>query len=818
MEKEQSDDLAQHMPEWESEADIPPSDPMPIGEALRRLCTAKRMPIASLARKLGVSRNTASDYVNGNRAPDRARLKSIMDALECTRAEKRFLLEAYVGFRIVPTSHNMPPMRTRCFTGREDLLERLDHQLTLQSPVALTQPVSVTGLGGIGKTEMALEYAYRHRSAYRHVLWATADSQEKLITEIRRLAASLRLPEKDENDPYRVVSAVRDWLNEHPNWLLILDNVEDLSLVTWVIPSEPPGAVLLTTRLQATDPVALALAVQPMPTKEGALLLLRRTKRLAPDAPLTAALSHDRRQAFKIAETVGGLPLALDQAAAYIEGTGCALAKYLALYEDHPAELLAQRARYPAHHPHPESVVRTFSLCFERVEQESPPAADLLRLCAFLAPDAIPETLITQGAAHLGPVLGPAVVDPYGFDEAMEVLRSWSLVHRDPNREELSLHRLLQMVLRDQMSEAVQQEWIRSCIRLLDQAFQPSVNLTVKRRLEVDSDGVVCMGEKPTVETEWCKRLVPHVLVMVAPSTARPTPMIEATPLFQKTADFLSDLEWFVGAAEPLYQHVIQMLERALGPDHLDLAAALEDLAWHYSCWRDMHDQAEPLLQRALQIREKAVGPDPPDVTAALEGLLHGWQGEQQEVAHYIHERVIQMRERAVGPGYPNMEDARKGLAWINDWREKHAYTEAVLLLSAITQEYERSHGIDTTAVALMELKELGMSAQAELPLQDETEQPDDSEVDRSCYERLEEFRGWQRLYAQAELLFQRVIQIHEVISGSRSRGSDRGTRIPPQLRELLSKRRPRTWATFKYEASLAPDELRRYVKASRPW
>ncbi len=378
--------------------------------------------------------------------------------------------KGHAGVRIVRSSHNVPySSRTPYFTGRKELLEQLDHHLAFQSPVALTQPISISGLGGIGKTQVALEYAHHHQRHYRHVLWAAADSRETLITEMRKLARSLDLPEEDEKDPNRIVSAVRDWLAAYPNWLLILDNVEDLNLVTWFMPLQPLGAVLLTTRLQTTEPIALALTVETMPKEVGALLLLRRTKRLAPDAPLDVASAHDEYlHAQEISQRLGGLPLALDQAGAYILGTRCALADYQLVYDKQHATLLARRAKVPTDHPHPESVTTTFSLAFERVQGEDPAAADLLRLCAFLAPDAIPETFITEGAAHLGPVLAPVVADPYAFNEVIEVLGSLSLIQRDASERTLSLHRLVQVVLRDQMSDAVQQDWIARCLLLLD--------------------------------------------------------------------------------------------------------------------------------------------------------------------------------------------------------------------------------------------------------------------------------------------------------------------------------------------------------------
>src|SRR5207302_10658956 len=142
----------------------------------------------------------------------------------------------------------------------------------------------------------------------------------------------------------------------------------------------------------------------------GALLLLRRIGRLAPDAPLEQAEASDRAIALTIAQELGGLPLALDQAGAYIEEIQCSLADYLQLYRGQRTELLKARGGLVPDHPEP--VATTWSLSFTQVEQRSPAAADLLRLCAFLHPDAIPEEIITEGAGYLGPELQAVATNP----------------------------------------------------------------------------------------------------------------------------------------------------------------------------------------------------------------------------------------------------------------------------------------------------------------------------------------------------------------------------------------------------------------------
>ena len=176
---------------------------------------------------------------------------------------------------------NVPYRRNPYFTGREDLLTRLHELLHSGKATALTQPQAISGLGGIGKTQTAVEYAYRYRGDYQAVLWASAASRETLISDFVALAALLQLPERDVADQGVVVAAVKRWLASNKDWLLILDNADDLELAAEFMPLESSGHILLTTRAQSTGTIANSLEVEKMEQPEGALLLLRRAKHLS---------------------------------------------------------------------------------------------------------------------------------------------------------------------------------------------------------------------------------------------------------------------------------------------------------------------------------------------------------------------------------------------------------------------------------------------------------------------------------------------------------------------------------------------------------
>ncbi len=304
---------------------------------------------------------------------------------------------------------NLPYRRNPFFTGREDLLRQLRDNLTRNKAAALTQPrqpqsqqssqqaQAISGLGGIGKTQTAIEYAYRHHDNYRYILWINAATLDTLISSFIELAGLLKLPERDEKDQRIVVAAVRNWFATHDGWLAIFDNADDLALVEDYLPPGGKGHLLITTRAQAPGDLANGLEVEKMDAQEGMLLLLRRARVLAPDAPLEQASPADREAAEAVMRELDGLPLALDQAGAYIEETQCSVASYLEQYRKRQTHFLQRRGGIGKQRHEP--VARTWDMSFQKVEELDPIAAELLRFCAFLAPDAIPEQLISGWCA-----------------------------------------------------------------------------------------------------------------------------------------------------------------------------------------------------------------------------------------------------------------------------------------------------------------------------------------------------------------------------------------------------------------------------------
>ena len=340
----------------------------------------------------------------------------------------------------------VPYQRNPCFTGREELLAQIHTHFASQQALALC------GLGGIGKTQIALQYAHQYQQEYQAVLWTVASTSAALFSGYVAIADELNLQPKLT----KTVKAVKQWLATHTKWLLILDNANDLAIISAFLPARLSGHVLLTTQAQATGRLAHRIEVDPLPQESGTLLLLRRAGLLAPDADLGDAAPIDEASARAICEELAGLPLAIDQAGAYIEEMQCSLSDYQEHYQMHRYHLLERRGGLIANHL--QSVTTTFTLAFEQVRQKNEAALELLKFCAFLAPP-IPLSLITQGTVYLGALLGPVTADPFQLDQALSTLQAYSLIQRDGKNRTLSLHPLVRAVIQESMTVHERAQW-----------------------------------------------------------------------------------------------------------------------------------------------------------------------------------------------------------------------------------------------------------------------------------------------------------------------------------------------------------------------
>jgi tetratricopeptide (TPR) repeat protein len=529
-----------------------------------------------------------------------------------------------------PKLWNIPLRQNPFFTGRAQVLSSLHTMLLANQSAALVQPPAISGLGGIGKTQTAIEYAYRHREEYHAVFWVQANSRETLIADSTKIATLLDLPEQNAREPEVTILAVKHWLESNTSWLLIFDNADDLSIVSEILPSKNSGHILFTTRATAMGELAKRVEIDEMDIEEGALLLLRRAKILTLDASLESASEADLATARTIAKAMDGLPLALDQAGAYIEETGCALPDYLQLYLNQPTDLLQERGERKDYHPDP--VAKTWALSFAKVQQANPAAADLLRFCAFLAPDDIPEEIIIKAPKDIGTELQSLVGDQHKLNLAIRELLKYSLIRRDSNKHTIVVHRLAQAVLRNEMDEEIQKQWAERTIRAINQSF-PNV--------------------KNVEEWPKCQQWLPHALVCAEFIEKWKLSFEEAARLLNEAGYYLQDHAQYA-EVEPLYKRALAIREEVLGEKHPDTAQSLNNLGLLYKI-QGKYAEAELLYERALAIYEEVLGEKHHDTALSLNNLagLYYTQGKYAE-AEPLYERALAIREEVLGKRHPD--------------------------------------------------------------------------------------------------------------------------------------------------------------------
>ncbi len=603
---------------------------------------------------------------------------------------------------------------------------------------------------GVGKTQLALQYAKLHRKDYAAGLWVSAASRETLLSGFAALAEVLNLPERNEGDQKKVVAAVRRWLDTTDQaWLLILDNADELELLQGFLPSGR-GHCLLTTRPQDVHALATAERVKSMEPTDGALLLLRRAGHLRPEQSLDAAHVKDRDQATILAGELGGLPLALDQAGAFVAATGVSLAEYLDLYRQRGQTLRAERGQHPLAHP---SVTVTFTLAFEQAAQRNPAAVELLRACAFLHPDAIPEELLIEGTPEWGELLATVLVDPLAHAKLFATLNRFSLIVRDPDAKTLTLHRVVQAVLQDELDADDQRFWAERAVRAVHRGFP-----------------------NPKEFSAWpqCERLLPQAQTAVVWIARWDFAFVEGACLLNQAAGYLHQYgRW--AEIEPFVQRALTIWERALGPDHPVVAINLNNLAALYR-EQGRGAEAEPLYQRALAIEEYTLGHDHPHVAASLNNLaaLYHDQGRYAE-AESLLQRALAIEEHTLGHDHPAVAQSINNLAALYHAQGRRAKAEPLFQRALAIRERILDPDHPDVATSLNNLARLyhdqSRHAEAEPLLQraldiwERTLGPDHSNIARSL-NNLAALYHDQGRYAEAEPLVLRALTLLECTLG----------------------------------------------------
>ncbi|MBI4400180.1 MAG: tetratricopeptide repeat protein [Nitrospirae bacterium] len=694
---------------------------------------------------------------------------------------------------------NVPYCRNRFFTGREEVLDQMQKNLASAGAAALTQPREIGRFGGIGKTQTAVEYAYLHRGQYRAVLWARAHSRDALVADTVATARLVGLPEKPSQASGSSVAAVRRWLERTAGWLLILDSADDPALVEDLVPRGHRGHLLLISGPQGWDGVGVAnpIVVDAWLPVEAGQFLLKRTGR----QDLQGAESNAVDQ---LAQELDGLPLALEQAGAYIAKSQCDFQEYLFLYRRHGLDLMERPGSVTGKYPPP--VATACSLTIEHVTQQFPASADLLRASAFLDPDAIPLELIARGCEALGPSfvasLSSTSVGQPALEEVLEPLVDYSLVSRTSDPRTYCIHRFIQAVVRDSLSKAVQRQWAERAVRAMERAF-PEVALST---------------------WDLCERFLPHAEACVTLIQAWDVKCEEAEKLLTRLWEYArqrsgeahaAPIEGPVPAGEEAALLTPDPCEAMLGPaDAPGPAPAIEPAppSDHApAAPQNLAGEAEPLVEQTQQLETPLPVPDAPvpvdpvppgspaivpvegsqspamatmataepapepraeDMAAFLEKQAADHIKENRSAeAMKLYRRSLAIREEALGPDHPVVASSLDKLAALclaegRSTEAKQLYKRALAIREKVlgSEHLDIAANLDSlaalcqTAGRAAEAKQLYTRA---LAIREKTLGPDHPVLatNLDCLAALYNRQG---RYAEAERLYKRSLAIRE--------------------------------------------------------
>ena len=484
--------------------------------------------------------------------------------------------------------------RNPFFTGRDAALAELDQRLR-QAERSHVQ--AIVGFGGIGKTQLAGEFAWRYRQHYRIVWWLPAEDATTLGLAFADLARQLRVPIPPAASLDMIRHDLRRFLGERDNWLLVFDNASSPEAIKDYLPIPCNGRVLITSRDTEWDGVAETYALRQMDRVESIAFLKRRVPRADPEPVLQ-----------RVAAALGDHPLAMEQAAAHVLESRINFSAYLKRFEAHWAELLADGGvRSTPGAEYPDSLAMSLELTFRQLGEANPESQALLNLCSYFSGENIQQSLLdsaTSAAGELPAMLIGVLTDPSVRSEAMLTLRRYSLIEANADNE-LQIHRLVSLLVRRRLSLVERNELARIALA------------AVKASFVFDSDDPQTWAASNAV--------LPHLLSAASHAEQEEVDLAEAAPLLNLAGRLMLKQNQLPAARDAMVQS-LNIAKRIHGPNNPWIAIMSNDLG------RVLQKMGDPIgareqFEHSLHIDEKVYGDNDVHLTSVVNNYaitLHG--------------------------------------------------------------------------------------------------------------------------------------------------------------------------------------------------
>ncbi|MDW4905631.1 FxSxx-COOH system tetratricopeptide repeat protein [Streptomyces sp. ADMS] len=524
--------------------------------------------------------------------------------------------------RNTPTVWGNIPPRNPNFTGREELLEEL-HQRLLREKATAVLPHALHGMGGVGKSLLAVEYLYRRMAEYDVVWWISAERTTQISLSLVELAPRLGLP--PSSDSSSTVAAVLETLRigvPYTNWLLVFDNAESPETVRQFFPAGGPGNILITSRNPQWASIARPLEVDVFTREESKQLLRVRGPEIS-DA-----------DADRLAEALGDLPLAIEQAAAWHAETGMLVDEYLRLLDEKRVDLLRGTAPMDTQHP----VIAAWNISLDQLETKNPAAYQLLQVCSFYAPEPIARTLFARmPRGSIAPELDSALEDPIRLGQVIREIGRYSLARFNHRNNSLQMHRLVQAALLFRMTDD-DRTLMRRGAHLLLAASDPNDPDSAERWERYGSlYPHVVVSNAVQSDESWVRNLVVNEVIALLrwgdydsclelARTAHNAWSRELGEEHQQTlqiAKWLGFLLFSMGSypeAAVLNSAVLDAYRRLMGSEAQDTIDALGNVAIDHRV-RGAFSEALDLSESVHQQYQRLLGPDDPETLRAAHNL-----------------------------------------------------------------------------------------------------------------------------------------------------------------------------------------------------